>query len=263
MERIMNRIDDDDVLNEYPEVVSRLDSEFSALEFSARKIQKRSVARRLAIAAAVAAVAIAAPVIGRHDEVANSVWAAVPQKLSNAELGDIRTQCLESAPPSQYQMIVTDYRGAGGLMLLTTSLTDDQAEKMQVLGGLDDGKEITLNQVAVLCRFEHTEKGFTAPEINMNATAAIGESRMWGKTEFGKLKVWQLAAELPIGATVAKITDSAGLTFDASVSQGFALAWWPQHEGEHDNGGEIKYYDATGKLLETASLDTTDPAIKS
>ncbi|MEY4347752.1 MAG: hypothetical protein RIS43_171, partial [Actinomycetota bacterium] len=64
----MNRIDDD-VLNEFPEVVSRLDSEFSALEFSAREIQKLSVARRVAIAAAVAAVAIAAPLIGRHDEV--------------------------------------------------------------------------------------------------------------------------------------------------------------------------------------------------
>jgi hypothetical protein len=204
--------------------------------------QSRKVVTRVLIAASVAAAIAIAPSLSKDSPLSNQVWASVPAQVSDEDFNVIRDKCTETFQANgDFSAAFVDLRANSGLMFLTA----------------DRGTSYLADRryASVLCRFERTGAGFLVSEANMHQTGSRVDELMFGKTAFGTLPVWQFAAYLPKGATRAVITNSQGLTFDASIGFNYALAWWPQHEGEGENAGSISFYDAAGVLIKTQSLN--------
>jgi hypothetical protein len=249
----MNRIDDQ-LLEEFRGVTEQLHQEFGNLDSAVpvfvvpekRPASRRPLVIRLAVAATIAGLIAIAPTLTNRDNhsiVGSAAWAAVPTKLTTEQVAEIRSLCISTmSAAGEYSAIVTDTRLKNGLMLLAS----DRGENFD-----SDRRYST-----ILCRYEETEKGFSVPEINMGETPSDSNISMWGGTSLGDLKIWQFAEAVNPRTTRVVIRTAEGYSFDASLDNGFALAWWPRVTDDNHNTAFADEYGSDGELIQTRSLIT-------
>lgn len=247
----------DDELSGFKDVATRIQTEFSELDVEAPALRASKSKRPFAIAISAVAVAtslVVAPSFTGESEINKPAWAAVPTKLTDSQLQEIKFVCTELGEPAPYEIAIADERMERGFMILKA----------------DRGPEYkpALKRFAtIMCQYERTEEGFAAPSIYLSETPSLGNSSAWGEEEIGKQKVWVYLSAIEPNVKRVVITTAEGLEFDASVANGFTASWWPRVESEKsgsivDTNAFARFYDQDGKLIKTFSLltgETTTP----
>lgn len=255
----MNRLDDE-LLNEFSDVTTRIKTEFDAIESSRpahrKRINKKPLAL-VAVAGAIAASIVVVPSLSGNSNVNQPAWAATPTVLSESQLQEIKSVCTENGAISGYKIAVADERVETGFMLLYA----DRGPKFN-----------TTRYSTLLCEYVSTDTGyeptmkFEANEPNFTSFFAWG-----GPEEVGGIRAWTFQSAATSEVARVEITTAQELVFNASIGNGFTFAWWPFVEETNSAGDAaktgctdayVRYYDAEGNLLKTFSMlngETTEP----
>ena len=239
----------DDLLNEFSDVTSRIKSEFETLEYvapSRRKVLKKKPFVLIAVAATIAVSLVVSPSLTGASDVNQPAWSAVPKALSEEDILVINSICLKkSDTKGDFEVQVVDERAIWGFLFATSS----DVENMK--GGY--------KFAMMTCQYSRTENGFQASSIVVHYVNDLVYKWLSGVTEVDGQKVWDWGSALPENVVRVEIETIFGLKLEASVRNGFTFAWFPRYATDNDIPLESTFatayfYDNQNQLIESVEL---------
>jgi hypothetical protein len=178
----------------------------------------------------------------------------MPTTLTAQQLAEIKNECQDIGQPASYEIAIADNRAERGFIILKADRGPDYKP--------------TLNRYAtIMCRYEMQDGVLTTPSIFLAETPSLGNAYSWGAEELGNQKVWIFLSSVEANVTKVEITTAQGMVLQASLTNGFTLAWWPRlaeagADANATTNAFVRFYDSAGNLVKTFSMltgQTTKP----